>query len=122
MTEASAAQTAPTNPRGDVAGGVPPTGSAIPGTAAATGARNSAGAADARSGTVADIKPRLRGWLHTYAALTSLASGAALITAAAALRGATAGFSTAIYAVTFTLLFGTSASITGSPGSPRRTT
>ena len=65
--------------------------------------------ADARPGTLADIKPRLRGWLHTYAALASVASGAGLVAVAAALRGAAAGFSTAIYAVTFTLLFGTSA-------------
>jgi hemolysin III len=64
---------------------------------------------DARAGTLADIKPRLRGWLHTYAALASVASGASLVAVAAALRGTAAGLSTAIYAVTFTLLFGTSA-------------
>ena len=58
---------------------------------------------------IADLKPRLRGWLHTYAALASLVSGASLVIVAAALRGAEAGISTAIYAVTFTLLFGTSA-------------
>ncbi len=64
---------------------------------------------DARAGTVADIKPRLRGWLHTYAALASLASGATLIATSAALRGPTAGFATALYSLTVTLLFGTSA-------------
>jgi hemolysin III len=64
---------------------------------------------DERAGTLADIKPRLRGWLHTYAALASVASGATLVAVAAALRGTGAGLSTAIYAVTFTLLFGTSA-------------
>lgn len=64
---------------------------------------------DGRPGTVADIKPRLRGWLHTYAALTSLVSGATLISVSAALRGPAAGFTTALYSVTVTLLFGTSA-------------
>ena len=64
---------------------------------------------DERAGTLADIKPRLRGWLHTYAALASLASGASLVAVSAALRGTAAGVSTTIYAVTFTLLFGTSA-------------
>ncbi len=64
---------------------------------------------DERPGTLADIKPRLRGWLHTYAALASVVSGASLVTVAAALRGTAAGVSTVIYAVTFTLLFGISA-------------
>lgn len=64
---------------------------------------------DVRPGTLADIKPRLRGWLHTYAALASVASGASLIAVSAARRGGGAGASTAIYAATFTLLFGTSA-------------
>jgi len=58
---------------------------------------------------VAELKPRLRGWLHTYAAAVSVASGATLIAVAAALRGAAAGTTTAIYAATVTLLFGTSA-------------
>ena len=58
---------------------------------------------------VAELKPRLRGWLHTYAAATSIASGAALVAVAAALRGGNAGWSTSIYAATVTLLFGTSA-------------
>ncbi|TAM82917.1 MAG: hemolysin III family protein [Jatrophihabitans sp.] len=56
-----------------------------------------------------DLKPRLRGWLHAYAALVSIASGAALVAVAAALRGGTAGTSTGIYGATVTLLFGTSA-------------
>jgi hemolysin III len=59
--------------------------------------------------TVAELKPRLRGWLHAYAAAISIASGAALIAVAAALRGASAGATTGIYAATVTLLFGTSA-------------
>jgi hemolysin III len=59
--------------------------------------------------TVAELTPRLRGWLHAYAAAISIASGATLIATAAALRGERAGWSTAIYAATVTLLFGTSA-------------
>lgn len=64
---------------------------------------------DVRRGTLSDIKPRLRGWLHTYAALASLASGASLVAVSAVRRGGGAGLATAIYAATFTLLFGTSA-------------
>ena len=56
-----------------------------------------------------DLKPRLRGWLHAYAAAISIATGAALIAVAAALRGDPAGATTGIYAATVTLLFGTSA-------------
>jgi hemolysin III len=59
--------------------------------------------------TVAELKPRLRGFLHTYAAAFSIASGAVLIAVAAALRGAPAAATTSIYAATVTLLFGTSA-------------
>jgi hemolysin III len=59
--------------------------------------------------TVAELKPRLRGFLHTYAAAISIASGAALIVVAAALRGGSAAATTSIYAATVTLLFGTSA-------------
>jgi hemolysin III len=58
---------------------------------------------------VAELKPRLRGWLHAYAAVISVVSGASLIAVAAALRGGTAGAVTSIYAATVTLLFGTSA-------------
>jgi hemolysin III len=65
--------------------------------------------ADALATVVAELKPRLRGWLHAYAATISIASGAALVAVAAATRGSRAGSSTAIYAATVTLLFGTSA-------------
>jgi hemolysin III len=58
---------------------------------------------------VAELKPRLRGWLHAYAATISIVSGATLVAVAASLRGGRAGGSTAIYAATVTLLFGTSA-------------
>jgi hemolysin III len=65
--------------------------------------------AAALASTVAELKPRLRGWLHAYAAAVSIATGATLIAVAAALRGGPAGSTTAIYAATVTLLFGTSA-------------
>jgi hemolysin III len=58
---------------------------------------------------VAELKPRLRGWLHVYAALISIVTGATLVAVAAALRGDRAGGTTAVYAATVTLLFGTSA-------------
>jgi hemolysin III len=56
-----------------------------------------------------DLKPRLRGWLHAYAAAISIASGVTLVAVAAAMRGGPAGATTSIYAATVTLLFGTSA-------------
>ncbi|WP_375499630.1 hemolysin III family protein [uncultured Jatrophihabitans sp.] len=58
---------------------------------------------------VSELKPRLRGWLHAYAAVISLVSGASLVAVAAALRGGTAGAVTSVYAATVTLLFGISA-------------
>jgi hemolysin III len=58
---------------------------------------------------VAELKPRLRGWLHAYAAAISIGSGVVLVVVAAALRGRTAGATTGIYAATVTLLFGISA-------------
>ena len=61
------------------------------------------------AGAVADLKPRLRGWLHAYAAAISIATGAVLVGVAAAARGGAAASSTSIYAATVTLLFGTSA-------------
>jgi hemolysin III len=59
--------------------------------------------------TVAELKPRLRGWLHAYAAAISIATGAAMVAVAAAVRGGPAATTTAIYSATVTLLFGTSA-------------
>jgi hemolysin III len=56
-----------------------------------------------------EVKPRLRGWLHTYAALTSVVTGVVLVAVTAGLRGGRAGTATAVYAVTVTMLFGTSA-------------
>jgi hemolysin III len=54
-------------------------------------------------------KPRLRGWLHLYAAGVSLIAGLTLVSVSAALRGGHAALATSVYAVTVTLLFGTSA-------------
>ncbi|MGI8760779.1 MAG: PAQR family membrane homeostasis protein TrhA [Jatrophihabitantaceae bacterium] len=68
-----------------------------------------ASAAEAVAAVVYELKPRLRGWLHAYAAVISLGAGAALIAVAALIRGSVAGASTAIYAATITMLFGTSA-------------
>jgi hemolysin III len=64
---------------------------------------------EALATTVAELKPRLRGWLHAYAAAISIAAGAVLIAVAAVMRGGAAGVTTSIYAATVTLLFGTSA-------------
>jgi hemolysin III len=71
--------------------------------------RTELGAAAALATVVAELKPRLRGWLHAYAAAVSIASGAVLVGMAAALRGGPAGATTSVYAATVTLLFGTSA-------------
>lgn len=60
-------------------------------------------------GTEVLRKPRLRGWFHLYAAIVSVLAGAALISVATSLRGSRVLAPTAIYAVTVTLLFGTSA-------------
>jgi hemolysin III len=54
-------------------------------------------------------RPRLRGWLHVWACAVSLAAGAALVAVVAATRGARPGAATAVYALTVSLLFGTSA-------------
>ena len=64
---------------------------------------------DALVAVVVELKPRLRGWLHAYAAVISIGSGVVLVVVAALMRGGKAGATTAVYAVTVTLLFGTSA-------------
>src|ERR1700712_204345 len=87
---------------------------ALGGSAGALGNAASSAASSAAA-AVAEIKPRLRGWLHAYAAVISVVSGASLIAVAAAGRGGTAGAVTSISAATVTLLFGTSAMY------PRRT-
>jgi hemolysin III len=65
----------------------------------------------ARHQRPADIgKPRMRGWLHTYAFFIALAAGVVLITLAATIRGgALPAISCAIYSLTLCGLFGTSA-------------
>lgn len=68
---------------------------------------------------VAELKPRLRGFLHTYAAGLSVVTGAALVAVAASLRGGAAATSTAIYSATVTLLFATSALYHRRTWSPR---
>jgi hemolysin III len=68
---------------------------------------------------IEEIKPRLRGWLHTNAAAVSIASGATLIAVSGALRGSTAAAATAIYSATVTLLFASSALYHRYPWSPR---
>jgi hemolysin III len=64
---------------------------------------------DAVVTTVAEIKPRLRGWLHQHAAFVSIAMGATLVAVSAAQKGGGAAAATAVYAATITMLFGTSA-------------
>ena len=58
--------------------------------------------------TVPD-RPRLRGWLHVWAFGVSVAAGIVLVSVAAATRGAPTAFATSVYALTVSLLFGTSA-------------
>ncbi len=69
--------------------------------------------------TVPELKPRLRGQFHAYAAVISVVTGASLVAVAAALRGSTAGAVTSIYAATVTLLFGISALYHRRSWSPR---
>ena len=64
---------------------------------------------DVIASAVAEIKPRLRGWLHAYAAVLSLVLGAVLVSVSAAARGGAPAATTSVYAATVTLLFGTSA-------------
>ncbi|MGH3425396.1 MAG: PAQR family membrane homeostasis protein TrhA [Nocardioidaceae bacterium] len=54
-------------------------------------------------------KPSLRGWLHFWSFISSLATGAVLITLAAATVSGTAAMSTSIYGATVLGLFGVSA-------------
>src|SRR3954471_2990318 len=55
-----------------------------------------------------DTRPRLRGWLHLFAFFGAIVAGAVLIPLAAVL-GARAGFSVAVYCLTICGLFGISA-------------
>jgi hemolysin III len=62
-----------------------------------------------RIGAALWVRPRLRGWLHFWAFVASVATGAVLIAVVAATRGDRAGAATTVYALTVTLLFGISA-------------
>ena len=55
------------------------------------------------------VRPRLRGWLHVWAFGISVAAGIVLVAVAAATRGTETALATSVYALTVSLLFGTSA-------------
>ena len=64
-------------------------------------------------------RPRLRGWLHVWAFGVSLIAGSTLVAVAAGTRGTLPAVATAGYALTTSLLFGTSAlyhRVTWTPG------
>ena len=54
-------------------------------------------------------RPRLRGWLHVWAFGISVVAGIVLVSVAGATEGAETAFATSVYALTVSLLFGTSA-------------
>jgi hemolysin III len=53
--------------------------------------------------------PRMRGWIHLVAFAVSVVAGAALVGVAAAVEGSEATWSTALYAIGLSALFGVSA-------------
>jgi hemolysin III len=55
------------------------------------------------------LRPRLRGWLHFYSFLTSVATGATLIALAASTVSGLAALATSVYGATVLGLFGVSA-------------
>ncbi|GAA2853678.1 hemolysin III family protein [Pseudonocardia halophobica] len=55
------------------------------------------------------VKPRMRGWLHFWSFVTSVAACATLIAVAASLVGGAAALATSVYSVTILGLFGVSA-------------
>lgn len=55
------------------------------------------------------IRPRMRGWIHLWSAVVSVAACATLVAVSATLRGGVAGVATAVYGVTVLGLFGVSA-------------
>ncbi|MBE7163370.1 MAG: hemolysin III family protein [Williamsia herbipolensis] len=65
--------------------------------------------ADAISDLVADLRPRMRGWIHLYAGFVAIATGIALVAVSAVVTGAEAAVACAIYAVTVCGVFGVSA-------------
>ena len=65
-----------------------------------------------------DTRPRMRGWLHLFAFFGAIVAGAVLIPLAA-VQGARAGFSVALYCLTILGLFGVSATYHRRRWSPR---
>jgi hemolysin III len=55
------------------------------------------------------VKPRLRGWIHFWSFVASVATGATLITLAASTVSARAALATAVYSASVSSLFGISA-------------
>jgi hemolysin III len=55
------------------------------------------------------VKPRMRGWLHFWSFVVSVAACATLIAISASLVGGVAALATSVYSVTILGLFGTSA-------------
>ena len=53
-------------------------------------------------------KPRLRGWIHVYAAVIALIAGAALVSVSWALVSTRAGIATLIYTLTIVAMFAVS--------------
>jgi hemolysin III len=53
-------------------------------------------------------KPRLRGWIHVYAAVVAFIAGATLVSVSWALAGTRAGVSTFVYTVTIVAMFAVS--------------
>ncbi|HUL98179.1 MAG TPA: hemolysin III family protein, partial [Mycobacterium sp.] len=50
-------------------------------------------------------KPRLRGWIHVYAAVIAAIAGAALVSVSWALQGTRAGLATMLYTFTIVAMF-----------------
>jgi hemolysin III len=66
------------------------------------------------------VKPRMRGWLHTYAFFVAIAAGVALCAVAATRPGIAPLISCAIYSITVCGLFGVSALYHRRKWTPRR--
>ena len=64
---------------------------------------------DALSDIVADLRPRMRGWIHLYAGFVAIATGVVLVVVSAIVAGGVAAAACAVYAVTVCGVFGVSA-------------
>ncbi len=58
---------------------------------------------------LAELKPRMRGWIHLYAGFAAILTGVVLVTVAWALVGPMAALACGIYALTVCGVFGVSA-------------